>query len=341
MKSQLFLFSGDNTFETHEELLRWKKTFIEKHGEANWQRMTGREVDWRELLDEVSTAPFLSEKRLIVIDGMPPKIEKDDLELLVKEMHPSTVVVFIESAPDKRKAVTKFLLKNATVKTFGKNTPKQLVSWLIALAKERGAELSSAVASHLVAFVGTDQWHLKNELLKLLSYIPSKPSRPSTDDVNRICLPSQKHTVWLMSDLIGRGQTEEAVELARSLHESGEDAYSLWNIFLWIMKNLVTLWIHMNAHSHITPSGPIEVRRTESGVLRGNITSLAKETGIPYPGVQSLLPCAAKFSHEKMSALVSSVVEADEALKTGKVKATAGEPIELVAMLERQLFLTR
>ena len=251
VKQQLFFFTGENTFALKEELLRWKSSFLEKHGEANLQVVSGKDLKWRDLLDEVRSAPFLGEKRLVLVEGLPTKITKEDLENLKKEIHPSTILAFVESAPDKRKTIAKFLGKEATVRGFFPSTKNQLVTWIINLAKEHGVTIDSDVASHLVDVVGTDQWHLRNELLKLISYTSNKRTNeqtknespttsPSITDIDNVCLPSQKHTVWILSDLIGKGKTREAATFCRTLHESGEDAYSLWNIFLWITKNIAT-----------------------------------------------------------------------------------------------------
>ena len=314
----LFLFTGENTFALNEELQHWKKAFLKKHGEANWQHLSGKNLDWHAFMDEVCTAPFLGKKRLVVVDGIPTKITKEDIENLVAEMHPSTIVAFTESKPDKRKSVTKFLIKSATVRTFGNRTPQQLITWITGIASECNTEISPNVAAHLISVVGTDQWHLKQEIYKLISY--AETSVLTEKDIDTVCLPSTKHTVWVMSDMIGKGKVEDAAKLAALLHASGEDAYSLWNIFLWIMKNISTLWIYTNEKDL-------------------SIGALSKEAGIPYHSVQSLLPCVRKFTKDKMCKAVEGVVKADLALKTGEIKATITEPVELMTMLERQILL--
>ena len=121
-----------------------------------------------------------------------------------------------------------------------------------------------------------------------------------------------------MSDLIGKGDSAGAVHFAALLHKQGEDAFALWNIYLWIMKNLATLWIYQNEKNLSLPA-------------------LSKESGVPFMSAQALLPLIKKFKKEDMQKLVATVVKADEALKTGGIKATAGEPVELMAMLERQI----
>src|SRR3989344_4017583 len=317
MKDQVYLFLGENTYALAEELRRWKESFLTKHGEANFQLLDGKTCTWTMLLDEIHAAPFLAEKRLVLVEGKPLKIEKEQLETLPDMLHPSTILAFVESEPDKRKSVTKFLMKESTTKSFPTLTPKQLVPWLQNIAKENGSQLEPGVAAHLVAIVGNDQWHLENELRKALAYCTKQIA---IADIDHVCIPSAKHTVWRMSDLIGHGDGRGAVRFAKTLHESGEDAYGLWNIFLWITKNIATLWIYQN-EKHLS------------------LGELCKESGVPFPSAQALLPLVKKFSKKEIQEITKCIVEADEALKTGGIKATGTEHVELMALLEQQILL--
>ena len=120
---------------------------------------------------------------------------------------------------------------------------------------------------------------------------------------------------------MGRGQTQEAVRFSKALHDSGEDVFALWNIYLWIMKNMSLLWV-WNREKEL-PLG-----------------ALSKESGVPFQSAQALLPLVKTMSQEQMCDLVESAVTADHALKTGGVKATGTEPIELIALLEREILKT-
>ena len=317
MEDQLYFFIGENTFMLTEELKRWKDSFIAKHGEANFQMLNGKTCTWSMLLDDIHAAPFLAEKRLVLVEGVPAKVEKEQFERLPGVLHPATILVIADPEPDKRKSVTKFLMKKATVKMFTPFTPKQLVPWLQNIAMEHGTHLEPSVAAHLIAVVGNDQWHLKNELLKVLAYASASPTLANID---HICIPSEKHTVWKMSDRIGRSDGRGAARFARELFESGEDAHGLWNIFLWIIKNMAALWMYQNEKK--LPLG-----------------DLCKESGVPFPSAQALLPLVKKFSKHDMQHIVKNIVEADEALKTGKIKATVTEPMELITLLEREILL--
>jgi DNA polymerase-3 subunit delta len=312
---QLYLFTGENTFTLAEELRRWKEAFLFKHGEANLQLFTEETLEWISFCNEAKSAPFLSDKRLLIIEGI-PTIAKEDLESLLKEMHEGTVILFVDAAPDKRKSIVKFLLKEATVKLFSPLSREKLLPWVSALGKDYGITLEREVADFMIRFIGTDQWVLKQECLKVFAY--SAPNAPRIPDVQKVCLPSTTHAIWTLNELIGKGKTEEAALFGSALWESGEDPFSLWNLLLYIVRNIATLWIH--AQEKNLPAA-----------------ALARETGVNFLSVQSLLPLVRSLSKEQVSTIVKNAVAADKALKSGEMKATAQNSIELIAMLERQI----
>ena len=313
--SSLFLFTGENTFALEETLKHWKQSFLEKHGESNLQTFEAATLDWQALCNEAMSAPFLGEKRLLIVEGI-PNIQKEDLEKLQKNMHESTILVFSDPAPDKRKSLVKFLFKEATVRAFLPLTPDKLIPWVIALGKMHGVDIEPTVAAYLVRFVGTDQWSLKQECLKVIAY--AAPESPTIANVEKVCLPNAKHGIWTINDLIGRGKPEEAALYNAKLFASGEDAYSLWNRLLFCIRNISILWIFYK-------------EKNLSGA------ALAKESGVNFLSVQSLLPLVRTLSREQVSSIVASAVMADKALKSGEIKSTAQNSIELVTMVERQL----
>lgn len=311
-----FLFTGENTYALKEEVRRWKRTFVQKHGEANLSVHASQEFSWGRFCDEAKAAPFLSEKRLLVLEGL-PSITKEEFEELLPAMHEKTVLLLCEPILDKRKALTKFLLHTATVQVFPPLMKQKLVSWILSLGKEKEVAIHPRDAELLIDRVGEDQWCLHEECLKVIAF--ASPEPPTQKHIERVCLPSGTHAAWTLSDLIGKGKTEEAASYCRALTQSGEDASFLWNaVFLTIIKNLVTLWIFLR-EKNLPPA------------------SLARETGVHFLSVQSLLPFIQSLSDERIRAIVRSVLQADFALKTGTLRATASDPIELQTMLERQI----
>lgn len=316
----LFLFTGKNTYALQSDVRGWKRAFTQKHGEANLSIEEASTLDWGKFSDEAKAAPFLAEKRLLIVEGIPP-VSKEQCDVLLSSMHEQTLLLVIEPELDKRKAMTKFLLQRATVRVFSSLTREQLIPWLLSIGKEHGVTIHPRDAAFLIALVGVDQWHLERECRKVIAY--ASPDPPKQEHMEKVCLPSGTHAAWTLSDLIGRGKAEEAASYSHALFASGEDAGFLWNaVFLTIVKNLVTLWV------------TVQEKRLP-------VPALARETGVHFLSVQSLLPFVQSLSKEQVQHIVRSVLGADYALKTGELRATAGEPIELQTMLERQILALR
>jgi DNA polymerase-3 subunit delta len=312
---QLFLLTGENNFALREELERWKRTFREKHGEVNLEIVQAKNLQIQDLLDRCQSSPFLSDIRLLLIEGI-PRFTKEECTSLLRSLHPSTIVAFIEPSLDRRSSAAKFLLRHAEVRSFHPLIRPKLISWICRLCEEHGGHMEPGIAQHLIELVGTDQWHLKQECLKVLLYAAPEP--PSQEDIHRVCQPSGTHAIWTLSDLIGQRKPVEALRYATALWESGEDAQSLWNIFLWVMRNIAEMWLWL--HERNLP--PL---------------ALARESGIPLPSIRSLLPYVQTLSEEQVRRILATAVEADLALKNGEIRATAEDSTELIALLERQI----
>ncbi len=86
MLGNVFFFTGENTYALSGELVRWKKKFREKHGDENFSEVTAKQASFSDLLDLVSAMPFIAEKRLVVIQGL-PKLDKDEFKSLLDALN--------------------------------------------------------------------------------------------------------------------------------------------------------------------------------------------------------------------------------------------------------------
>jgi len=153
---QIYLFTGQNAFALREERKAWRDRFAEKHGLHNLLEVDSSLVTWRTLLDEVGTAPFAAEKRLVMVMGI-PRLEKEQVEMLPLEIHSSCILAFWEPKLDKRLGGTKALLALATVKECTPLTGNALRKWMEGYALAQGSVLQSAAADLLLSNVGEVQ----------------------------------------------------------------------------------------------------------------------------------------------------------------------------------------
>ncbi|OGJ55932.1 DNA polymerase III subunit delta [Candidatus Peribacteria bacterium RIFCSPHIGHO2_02_FULL_52_16] len=311
--AQLFLFTGENEFALQAEKRRWIKEFAEKHRSENLSRLEDVGLKFRDFLDEISVAPFIAEKRLVLISGV-PVFSREEMQAIDKHAHEACVIAFFDSHPDKRLSGVKELLKIANVKEFTVLTGKTLHLWVASVLNELGASITDDAKQKLLELVGEDQMLLAEELKKLSLYANKRSIEAA--DVELLVLPSDEKEVWTMTNLLAAGKTKEALAFVHGQLALGTSPHSLWPILLWMLENLV-----------IVTSSVREAKQTNPAKIA--------QYGVPFPSARTLLPLAQKVDPKKLRVFLQTTVAADMDLKTGGYRATAEAPEELIALIDR------
>lgn len=297
------------------EKKRWIDEFSKKYGVDTIVRLDAKGLAIRDLMDEVGVMPFIVEKRLVVVDGI-PKSTKEEIHALEAAIHPASIVLMVDPAPDKRLGGVKRLFETAVVKTFAPVRGAALLSWLHEEASRLGASFDRAALLAMVERLGDDQESLVTELKKISLAVQGRVV--TREDVDIHTIPSDEGIVWTMTDLIAAGKRAEALAYTRRMLDRGSDAYGLWAILLSMLKNAVA------------------VRAALDDGLSGR--DVAERTGVHPFALRSLQPYSARHSIAVFTRAVSWAVEADEGLKTGRHRATDDAPQELHTLIERLLF---
>ena len=307
----IFLFTGDNAFTLRQEKKRWIDEFTTKHGAENALQIDGSEVSLRPLLDEVSASPFISGKRLVVIQGV-PRLTKEEMQVLLQSVHPDCVLLFCDPAPDKRLGGLKHLLTVATVKEFAPVRGKALHEWMKRECQRLGSSLEPAATDLLLMTVGENQDMLAQEIAKLAL---SSGASITVEHVRLLAVPSGEQEVWHLTTLLSQNDLPGALQYAQSLLRSGEDPFSLWNVLLWLVRCLAAVAI-CSAEGQRNPA------------------KVASSVSVPFPTARMLLPMTQRIDLPALRDLVAWAVAADRDLKTGGYKATGEATQELVALID-------
>jgi DNA polymerase-3 subunit delta len=312
-RANVFFFTGEHAYALHEELVRWKKQFAEKHGEENLLLLEGKKISKNDLIDAVSVLPFLAEKRLIVIDGV-PSLEKGDLFLVLDACHEQSVLVICDGVPDKRLSTVKLLMQEATVKSFPKPSERDLIALMTAKAQSSGRSVHPDACRALMENVGDDPWMLATEVerLALLGDITRAMVETHT-------IPSGERVIWGFTNLLGAGKSKEAVAYLREQLSRGEDSIGLWAILIDMIRKLVQVWA---------------CRKSGIGA-----NAIASELDLSPFVVRGVLPLAESLDETAIRTLLFFATENDIALKTGGLRATAESPEEVICILERAALL--
>lgn len=309
------MFTGENTYLLRQERRRWLDEFEKKHGSENIQRIDGPKITIRALLDEVSIAPFIAAKRLVVIDGV-PKFSKEDVQLLAQAIHPDSILLIVDPKPDKRLGGTKELIATATTKEFAPLQGPPLRAWIAAHVAQHGSKITTDAMETLIEMIGEDQDLLAEELKKLALFAGA--CGITRHDAEEMTTPTAEGIIWRLSDLLAAGKKEQAAAYAKRMLDRGSDAYGMWAILLNLLKNVCAV------HAAVAEGGK-------------DNKAIAEETGIHPFAIRSIVPHASSVNRAKLQAFLEWACAADVELKTGGYRATDEFPQEIMALVDRFL----
>lgn len=289
-------FTGENSFALCEEQRRWRERFREKYDDHNLLVLEGTELTVRALLDEVGVSPFLAERRLVFVRGI-PRFSREEMETILAHSHPDVILVFVAEAPDRRLGGVKMLLQHATIHQFSPLRGMKLMEWMRSIPAAAGLKIEEDALCALVECIGEDQEVLYHELKKLCLFV-------GTGTIGRhhiwtlTVANSAEGMIWHLLELIGERDPRKALVYIHELLERGEDPFRLWNILLWMLRSVVQESM---------------VRAEKQACLTG-----ARSTNIL-----------------RLREVLRHALDTDRHIKTGEYRASVAEPGELLALVDQ------
>ncbi len=278
--------------------------------ELNTTVLDGRNTTAAEVLSAAQAMPFLSDKRLVIVEGMlswlarkgagrAGKDELDDLAAGLAELPPHARVVFVETETLGERNPVLVAAKTAPGgyhKLFG--PPPSVAGWIRRQAREvYGVEIEPPAAEALAAVIDSDLRAADSELAKLAAYVNGE--RPITEDDVRLLTPYVAEAdVFEMVDAIGRRDGETALRLIHRLL-ADDDPLRLFGMIVRQFRLLILAREHLNAG--------------------GAPGSLGQAIGVHPFVARKLTEQVRAFSMEQLEAIYRYLLETDLAIKTGKV----------------------
>lgn len=202
--------TGDNGFALQQELRGLVDSFIAEHGELALQRLDGQEASYEQILEALTSLPFLATRKLVLLRA--PSANKqfaEQAEQLLADVSETTDVILLEPKLDKRLSYYKYLKSKTDFRDFPELDTNGLVHYLVDTSKDHGGSLSSADARYLVERVGANQQLLGNELEKLLLYEP----KISRQTIELLTEPAPQSTIFQLLEAAFAGQNGRALKL--------------------------------------------------------------------------------------------------------------------------------
>ncbi len=294
----VYLLFGEEAFLRNSYKKRLQEAIV-GDDTMNLSRFEGKGIDADELIRLADTMPFFAERRLILVEDS--GFFKNASEALVQylpSMPGTTCLVFVESEVDKRSKLYKKVKSLGYAAEMGRQDAAQLGRWAGGILSKEGKKITGHTMELFLSMAGDDMENIRMELEKLISYTWGREVI-TDEDVEAVCTVRVSNRIFEMVSAIVNQQTRRAMELYEDLLTLKEPPMRI--LFL-IARQFNQL---------------LQVKElTEKGLERKTIASRLKLQ--PFV-VGKVIPQARQFSRDQILSYVNLCVEAEEAVKTGRL----------------------
>lgn len=317
-----YIFHGEDEFSRSEQIQKMRAQMGDpQFADLNITYLDGRKLTFGELTHACDAVPFLSDQRLVIVEGLLARVEprrkksgEEAGEESEEETNPDLakdIIAYLPRLPEttrlvfseakllaKSNPVLKYATgdKNASIKEFTAPDTRALPRWIVDRVKQKGGTIEPAAVSELVTHIGNDLRLLDNEIEKLLTYRTHQPIR--AEDVRTLVTSVTESSVFELVDAIGRRETHTALQLLH--HQLAHNAAPIYLLAMITRQfRLLLQWRDL----------------TERGASFEQASAHLKL----HPFVaRKVAEQARNFSLVQLEAIYHQLLDTDVAIKTGR-----------------------
>jgi DNA polymerase-3 subunit delta len=325
-----YLLHGNDEFTCREQL---KKLCRQGNFEFNQDTYSGGEVDMMTITATCNTFPFLSDQRLVILDGLPKRRRGEDsgetkqtpeksdkpkkgkkgsknrtatragfeksIAEYIRELPETTVLIVLA---DEELTASSPLLKAAEEhgKVIQCTLPRgaAVESWINKRATSLGVKISSDATTILANFIGNQLRLLANELDKLATYVgPGATIR--FEDVRLLSTQVQEARIFDLTDALAQRNRKQALDILHDLLSDGEPPLKLISTITSQVRSLLL------------------VKELADDGLR--VSQIVSATGMAPFVAEKALRQIGKFSTAQLEGAYHELLSTDAALKRSRL----------------------
>jgi DNA polymerase-3 subunit delta len=314
----LYILQGEDDFSLNRALGEIKKGLGDPSMLAtNTTILEGQNVTPGELRMVVETAPFLAEKRLVIVQGLlgrfesqnktprrskksPPSNGRENdaksFAAAMADLPESTVLVLTDGRIKNANPLLK-IISGAKVMSFPLLRGDVLRQWIQKEAAVQGADMSPPALDLLARLVGGNLWIMSSEINKLALFALGR--RIEVEDIKAVVSSAQEANVFAMVDAIMEYKAGVAENLLEQLLQHGASpAYLL----VMLSRQLRLVVRAKELRRQRKPDAEIQSR-------------LGLKSEFPF---RKTLEQAQRYPLERLKLVYKRLLEADLSIKTGR-----------------------
>jgi DNA polymerase-3 subunit delta len=323
----LILVYGDDTFRAQDKVRKLREAFQEKHDKAGFNLAEFASGDKPgEILQAVSSLPFMGTKRMVVIRDLVATTKadgKDQWESLARTPDSSIVILWetLEPKALEKKPLFAPLSKGegTVLYPFPVLEGSALSKWTSDRIKERGGTIAPDALRELCDRVGGDLWQMDNEIGKLVAFSMRGQGTPpmviSMADVDALVRATFDGEIFALVDAISRKESARAIRLLEEERLSGGSDFAIFGM----LARQVRLLLGARALLDEDP--------------RATSSQLAAEMEINPFVAQKAIDQARKFTLNDLRATHDLLFRYDAGMKSGVLDAELAVDLVTTALI--------
>lgn len=315
-----YLFFGDEALAMERTIDYIKKTFIAgPFQDLNFTYIHGSTLDSKNFYAYIETIPFMSDKRMVVLDELGPMLGKLDLDQgffqTLENLSKDTIVIFFDSDQDLKKTTKfyKFFKKLNRQVEFSKFDSFELRNFIKRELKEKGKVIKDGDLSYFIMLTGYENkkldvnlYDLLTEIDKLVSY--SQDNIISRAEIDKIVEKSKDSNIFNLLDALAEKNSKLALDYLHDLYDKNEDMIGI-------------LYMIQRRYSHLYQYSSLMKMKKADSFVRDLLGISDFEYKVVARSVRNFSPCDLK-DYMKM------ILETDK-----RVKSTSNSPLLLMEYL--------
>lgn len=308
-----YLLYGEERYLRRQYRERLQKALCGDGDTMNTHFYEGKNIVVGEIIDLAETLPFLAERRVIFIanSGLFKSGGEQLAEYLAAPCE-TAFLVFTESEVDKRSKLFKTVQSKGYAAEFAVQDEKTLMRWAAGVLAKDNKRITESTVQLLLSKTGTDMDNIQMELEKLVCYCMDR--EVVTDaDVEAVCTTRIGNHIFDMINAIADRQQKRALDLYYDLLALKEPPMRI-------------LFLIARQCNMLLQAKELKSRGYDNRTV-GSRLGVAPFIASKY------LNQAAKFKAAALRTAVERCVEAEEAVKTGRMNDVMSVEILILSVL--------
>ncbi len=311
---QVYLLYGEERYLRRQYRDKLRGALCEEGDTMNVHFFEGRGIDTAAVIDLAETMPFFARRRVIFLsDSGLFKSGGEKLAEYLATPSETAFFVFTESEVDKRSRLYKAVQSRGYAAEFAVQDENTLKRWVAGILNREGKLVTEKTVLHFLSKTGTDMENIQMELEKLVCYCLDRET-VTAEDVEAVCTTRVSSHIFDMVNAVALGQPRQALDLYYDLLALKEPPMRI--LFLIARQCNILL----------------QVKELKNKGFDSR--SIASKVGVPPFAAGKYLTQASRFKSSVLRRAVEKCVEAEEAVKTGRLNEKMSVEILILSALQ-------